>query len=72
MTRDDNYDQALKCSSQKASREEEREREREREASSIREQGVSPMKWSNIDFTQAVAIESRMISVALSKTSNQR
>lgn len=30
MTRDDNYDQALKCSSQKASREGEGERARER------------------------------------------
>ena len=57
MTRGDNYDHGMERSAAKG----ERERERERRGASDGEQGVSPMKWSNIDFTQPVAIESRTI-----------
>lgn len=60
MTRGDNYDHGMERSAAKG------ERERERKGASDGEQGVSPMKWSNIDFTQPVAIESRTIRLSLS------
>lgn len=70
MTRGDNYDHGMERSAAKG------ERERERKGASDGEQGVSPMKWSNIDFTQPVAIESRTIrlslSLSLSNTPDQR
>lgn len=68
MTRGDNYDHGMERSAAKG--------ERERKGASDGEQGVSPMKWSNIDFTQPVAIESRTIrlslSLSLSNTPDQR